>query len=297
MNILIIGSKGFIGSHLQQYFETKGYTVYSCDVVVDYITPNYFLIDATSSRFDEIFRLQRFDACVNCSGAASVPDSWKNTSRDFELNVANVSKILQAIYVYNSSCKFINLSSAAVYGNPAVLPVIEQAVLQPLSPYGVHKKMAEDICTMYFEKMHLPTAYLRIFSAYGIGLRKQIVWDIIQKMRNNPSSITLFGTGKETRDFIHVSDICASIELILLRGKFEATAYNIGSGMETSIAQLADLIKQEMQFKGDIFFTNEQREGDPLNWRADTSAINALGFSASSGFDKYLTEIVAWATR
>jgi nucleoside-diphosphate-sugar epimerase len=60
---------------------------------------------------------------------------------------------------------------------------------------------------------------------------------------------------------------------------------------------LADLIKQEMQFKGDIFFTNEQREGDPLHWRADTSAINALGFSASSGFDKYLTEIVAWATR
>ena len=117
MKILIIGSKGFIGSHLVRYFDKQN-EVWQCDVVTDYTTPRYMQIDASNSDFNSVFEEHSYDVCVNCSGAASVPDSLKHPYRDFLLNTANVYAILNAIHTNCPACKFINLSSAAVYGNP-----------------------------------------------------------------------------------------------------------------------------------------------------------------------------------
>ena len=83
-----------------------------------------------------------------------------------------------------------------------------------MSPYGLHKHMAEELCE-YYNRIHgYRIRSIRIFSAYGNGLRKQLLWDIYQKYQNT-GRIELFGTGEETRDFIHVSDIVRAIELIL----------------------------------------------------------------------------------
>ena len=109
MKVLIIGAKGFIGSHCVQYFASK-YEVWSCDIVVDYDQPNYILLDPVNANFDEVFRQQTYDLCVNCSGAASVPDSYQNPQRDFVLNTYNVHKQLDAIRKHNPACKYINLS-------------------------------------------------------------------------------------------------------------------------------------------------------------------------------------------
>ena len=149
MKILIIGSKGFIGSHAYRYFKEKHSETYSADVAVDYSDKNYFTIDSSNSDFNEIFEKISFDFCINCSGAASVPDSLVHTTRDFTLNTFNVFKILEAIKKHAPNCKFINLSSAAVYGNPKKLPITETDEISPISPYGFHKKMAEEILTEY----------------------------------------------------------------------------------------------------------------------------------------------------
>ncbi|HAT66577.1 MAG TPA: dTDP-glucose 4,6-dehydratase, partial [Flavobacteriaceae bacterium] len=150
MNILIIGSKGFIGSHCVRHFAME-HDVWECDVVTDYNNDQYFLIDATNASFDEVFASQAYDVCINCSGAASVPDSIKNPQRDFMLNVTNVFKQLDAIRKHQPRCKYINLSSAAVYGNPKSLPIAENHQLQPISPYGNHKKMAEEVCKDFYD--------------------------------------------------------------------------------------------------------------------------------------------------
>ncbi len=229
MKILIIGSKGFIGSHLVAYFtEKKNVSVWECDVVVDYVTPQYVQLDATNADYHSLFEGQQFDICINCSGAASVPDSIIQPLRDFNLNMVNVFKLLDAILKYNKTCKFINLSSAAVYGNPQENPIKETAVLQPISPYGKHKQMAEMICKEFHQQFCIATCSLRIFSAYGNGLKKQLFWDLYQKTKSS-KEICLFGTGNETRDFIHVSDIARVIDLVIQKADFEGEAINVAN--------------------------------------------------------------------
>ena len=188
MKILIIGSRGFIGHHLFSYFSEKGNEVWGTDVVDDYINKErYFLIDASNSDYSSVFQSAEFDLCVNCSGAANVPESLKNPLRDYYLNTVNVFKILEAIRKFQPACKFINLSSAAVYGNPKQMPVKEDARPDPLSPYGFHKLQAEQICKEFYDFYNIRTCSLRIFSVYGPGLKKQLFWDLYNKAKKGVS--------------------------------------------------------------------------------------------------------------
>ena len=100
MNILVIGSKGFIGQQLKKFLINNNHTVWGADVVVDYVHPEqYFLIDASNADYHAIFQETQFDICINCSGAASVPDSLLHPLRDYNLNTANVFKLLDNFYI------------------------------------------------------------------------------------------------------------------------------------------------------------------------------------------------------
>jgi UDP-glucose 4-epimerase len=294
--ILIIGSKGFIGSHATTYFLAQGLDVLGCDVVVDYIDKKYILVDATNANFHSIFQKYTFDFCLNCSGAASVPDSIINPFRDYTLNTYNVFKILDAIRQYQPNCTFINLSSAAVYGNPKQLPVKETDELNPMSPYGLHKMQAEEICKEFHTIYGLKTACLRIFSAYGEGLKKQLFWDLFQKMKN-ASEILLFGTGDETRDFIYISDLLFAIECVMKNADADHNIINVANGESFKIKDVAHLFASFFSTKKRIIFNNKVKEGDPLNWKADNQILLRLGYrnkiSIQTGLEKYYD----WASR
>lgn len=294
MKILIIGSKGFIGKHAYDYFAKKNEDVYGADVSVDYANSKYFTIDSTNSDFTEIFENHEFDVCINCSGAASVPDSLVHSLRDFTLNSFNVFKILDSIKKHTPNCKLINLSSAAVYGNPKSLPIKETDAVQPVSPYGFHKKFAEDILYEYHRFFGIQSCSLRIFSAYGAGLYKQIFWDLYQKTKTQ-KDIQLFGTGKETRDFINIADILQSIDLIINKGDFSADVYNIANGEQISIEKIAKLVLEELQFKGDLSFTGIEREGDPLYWVADIEKIKKIGYKKQISIEEGIKSYIKWA--
>ncbi|MCD5380377.1 NAD-dependent epimerase/dehydratase family protein [Candidatus Gracilibacteria bacterium] len=294
--ILIIGSKGFIGTKAMNYFASqKDVKIYGCDVVVDYESENYFLIDSSTS-FDKIFRSELFDVCINCSGAASVPDSIKNPMRDFELNTHNVFKILNAIKDYNPQCKFVNLSSAAVYGNPEELPIRENQTLNPVSPYGRHKLMAEIICKEFSDHFDISTVSLRIFSAYGEGLKKQLFWDLYKKVVQN-KEISLFGTGEESRDFIHVDDLIQTIALVILHAGFKGEAINIANGEEIYINDAVRLFYQNFSESIDFVFSGSERKGDPSNWVADISLIRSFGYKQTVDFEQGLERYYKWAER
>jgi UDP-glucose 4-epimerase len=294
MKILVIGSKGFIGSHVYKYFSEKSdYSCWGCDVVVDYTDDHYILVDHITSDFNEVFEKNQFDICINCAGAASVPDSIKNPFRDFSLNVHHVAMVLEAIRKHGNDCRFINMSSAAVYGNPEKLPISENASCSPLSPYGKHKLFAEEICKEYHEYFGIKTCSLRIFSAYGPGLRKQILWDIYQKSLQ-ANTVNLFGTGSETRDFIFIDDIVDAIHKVILAGDFNAGIYNIGSGQEMTIRELADTLLEEMQYRGRLIFSGNERKGDPINWKANISRIRTLNFEPKSSIKAGTKLYVRW---
>lgn len=292
MKILIIGSKGFIGSRCRELLG-RSYSTFGCDVVADYADTDYYLIDPTNANYRELFRENQFDACINCSGAASVPDSLRHPMRDFELNTANVFRMLDAIRQYNPECRFINISSAAVYGNPDSLPINESMHLEPISPYGRHKMYSEQICDEFYRTYGLQTASARVFSAYGPGLRKQLFWDLDKMMTSSPSVI-LFGTGAESRDFVYIDDIIIALGLILEKGTFTSEKYNIASGTESEIRDAAELFKEVSGHSAAISFSNEFRKGDPQRWRADISLISSLGFQPSFPLKDGLKKYVEW---
>jgi len=280
MKVLIIGSEGFIGKHLHSYLKEQGHEVWGADVVTRYADQEkYFLVDASNSDFTSVFRHCQYDLCVNCSGAASVPESLKNPLRDYFLNTVNVFRLLDAIRNEQSSCRFINLSSAAVYGNPDKLPVSEAAIPNPLSPYGIHKLQSEQICREFYEFHKIPTCSLRIFSVYGPGLQKQLFWDLMKKARSG-EAFSLFGTGRESRDFIFVSDLVRVIELVNEHSAFEADVINVGNGEEVFIQDAVSVFFSFFDEDISYSFSGDSRKGDPVNWKADISKLRSFGYQA-----------------
>lgn len=297
MKILIIGSKGFIGSHCVDYF-SQGYEVWGCDVILDYNTPNYISIDAVDSDFLGIFEQRQYDVCINCSGAASVPFSLEKPFNDFKLNTLNVFKLLEAIRKHAPNCKFITMSSAAIYGNPESLPIKENQAIKPVSPYGYHKVMAENICEEYSRFWNIQTCCLRIFSAYGPRLKKQLFWDLYQKIVNDDTP-TLWGTGRESRDFIYISDIVRIIDLAISHSKFNGEVVNVANGKQIEIAEVAETVRKVSGTKKTIIFNGAERKGDPINWEADISIIKSWGYKSSveleTGINCYLQWIKEYA--
>ena len=295
MRILILGSEGFIGGHCVDHFLAGRHTVYGVDL---YEQPSkryhYTKIGRLSPEFDELFASNTFDAAINAAGSGNVPYSMTHPVADFEANCLDTIRLLDAIRRNQPQCRYIHLSSAAVYGNPERLPVREEDQLSPLSPYGSHKLLSEHLCREYHFLYHLRTAMVRPFSVYGPGLKKQLFWDLYQKTLNTNGRIELFGTGRESRDYIYVEDLVRGLEFILEKGKLEGEIYNLASGLETTIEEAVMHFFGALQLKPDHYFNGKVREGDPLNWRADVSRMQELGFSCKYNLPKGMERLATW---
>ncbi len=291
MNILVVGSEGFIGSHCCSYFGNDNIVV-SCDIRPQSSKPNYIPLK-TFSEYAPLFKEKQFDLCINCAGAANVSDSFVNPQHDFTLNVQLVSVLLEAIRVHNPMCSFINLSSAAVYGNPISIPITESFPLNPISPYGAHKKIAEDLCSDYYNFFNIKTVSLRIFSAYGEGLMKQIFWDTFNKMKNS-DHVVLWGTGHESRDFIYIRDIMSVIEQVSKNNYFNGNSINVASGQEVSIHDAVYSLAGHLNWKGTIDFNSIERKGDPIRWKADISTAKQMGFKPQFTIETGLKKTAKW---
>ena len=293
MKILVLGSKGFIGSRLRLHLMKSGFDVWGADVSVDYGLKNYIVVDPSNADFHSIFRSNNFECCINCSGAANVSESVTNPKRDYYLNTKLVFDILEAIRIEAPQCKFIQLSSAAVYGNPKKIPVSENQEIKPISPYGWHKYQSELLCKEYSEIYKIQTVILRIFSVYGPGLKKQFFWDLYQKCMVN-KSVELFGTGNESRDFIYIEDLVEAIKILVLKNDLFAEVFNLASGIEITIKEASEIFIKNLEEKHSISFNNIVRKGDPLNWCADISKLKKLGFKNSVEIEKGLTKYAEW---
>jgi len=292
MKILIIGSKGFIGSHCVNYFAEKQYEIFEADIL-NCDKKNYTLLDKENANFKQIFITEKYDVCINATGSANVAFSFQNPFIDFNLNVANVSKILDAIYKHNPECKFINFSSASVYGNPQYLPIDEKHPNKPISPYGVHKLQSEKLLYEYSKFFGLKTISLRVFSAYGEGLKKQLFWDLYQKAKNN-NQINLFGSGNETRDFIYIKDLVKATELIINKLEFNGQTINVANGTESSIKNVVSIFFENYNNKINVNFTGQNKKGDPINWKSNINKLQLLGYKQEYTLEEGLNNYTKW---
>lgn len=292
MRVLILGANGFIGKHMSSGLEQIGYKVVRADIT-NGGDNTCIVYDAGRPDFFAIFSAEQYDVCINCSGAASVPESVINPYNDFTLNTVRIAKMLDALRQKSPKTKFIHLSSAAVYGSPTKFPIVETDTLKPVSPYGWHKLQAEEICREYSTLHGINTLSLRIFSAYGPGLRKQLFWDVYQKGLKN-DSIELFGTGNETRDFIYVEDITNCIDILIKKAIFDGRAVNVANGEAVTVKAAVTTLIDAIGWQRKLAFSGTERVGDPQYWQADISYMKELGFLPKFSLTNGLAVMAKW---
>jgi nucleoside-diphosphate-sugar epimerase len=276
------------------YFGSKSVDLVGCDLS-EYASDHYryYKVSVLSSDFESLFTDHLFDFCINASGSGNVGYSVSLPLSDFEANTRAVANVLDVVRKVQPGCKYIHISSAAVYGNPVSLPVMESSILAPLSPYGYHKWMSEILCQEFHQLYQLRVCIVRPFSVYGENLKKQLLWDICSRLQI-ADEITLSGTGQESRDFIHVSDLLRLIETLLVKGSFAGEVYNAASGREVTIRELAGYFENYFEGKKKINFSGEARKGDPLNWRADVAKCRALGFLPEIKLETGIKDYIDW---
>jgi UDP-glucose 4-epimerase len=292
--ILILGGGGFLAGHIQRRYRALGWRVVSVGREAGAAAGE--VRHAWSLPHPELAHLlavEQPDICVNAAGRASAPASMVEPLADFEASTLLNFHILDDLRRRSPGTVFIHLSSAAVYGDPACLPITEDAPVAPISPYGWHKRLSEMVVEEHARQFSLRGASLRIFSAYGPGLRRQVVWDLISRAVANPDGpLVLQGLAEDSRDFIHGADVAAALQTIVERGELVGESYNLASGVETSMGELAALIMRLLGRGPDIAFDAQRRPGNPGRWHADIGRLRALGFAPSLSLESGVRQMV-----
>jgi UDP-glucose 4-epimerase len=183
-------------------------------------------------------------------------------------------------------------SSAAVYGVANKTPIALQSPLQPVSPYGVHKKIVEELCSSYAKHFGLQVALIRFFSLYGISLRKQLLWDACTKMQ--AGNFSFMGTGLETRDLLHVEDAVQLVLKALESASSGCPIVNGGRGEAVEIRAILKAVALALGTQRNPSFSGVERVGDPLHYQADTTEALNLGWKPSRDWRSEIAAYVAW---
>jgi UDP-glucose 4-epimerase len=292
--ILILGSEGFIGTHLIAYYRKVAWDVTGYDICLTETSVCNYNFIPYSDNLNRLFSEANFDVCINAAGCGSIPYSIDNPILDFAANAYDTIKFLDGIRIFNPRCKYFHISSAAVYGTSPNLPINENEKLNPLSPYGWHKLISELICKEYYNLYGLNITIVRPFSVYGPGLKKQLFWDLFQKSILPGDTIELWGSGKETRDFIYIDDLIRAIAILVQHNSKTIFICNIASGIEISIGNVAEKFIKILCGHKRIVYNNRIKEGDPINWRGDNSLLEGLNFKAQFNIDQGLQNVASW---
>jgi UDP-glucose 4-epimerase len=297
-NILVTGVTGFIGRHVARLFNELGWNVTGLGTSTPENAPlssltKYHDLALPSSELADLVQEVKPLVCIHCAGRASVPLSVSQPYEDFNANVNVTLSLLETLRLFAPQCRIIYLSSAAVYGNPNSLPISENHIVAPISPYGFHKLISETLCQEYCNIYGLKIISVRIFSAYGPGIRRQVIWDISRKILTQPV-LKLQGTGLESRDFIHVQDVVRALSILVDNASFNAETYNIASGQETTIKDLAMLIIDKLDKSTAIEFDGVVPTGNPSNWKGNIEQLSRLGFKPQISLEQGISVYAQW---
>lgn len=292
--ILVTGGAGFIGSHLTPRLLDKGYAVVVFDNlssgkienlsgVRDHPSFSFNLGDVCDKgAVDEALR--KVDAIVHLAALVDISTSVAHPYETHEVNVTGTLNVLQEA-AKNGVKKCVFASSTAVYGNAKNLPVKEDTVLKPISPYAASKAAGEAYCSAFSSCYGLSTVALRFFNVYGLRDENSPYSGVITKFLRkavNGEELIVEGDGEQTRDFIHVSDVVSAIIFALESEGLKGEIFNVCTGVPTSINQLVDTLRlvtgRELCIRH-----GSPRVGDIRNSYGDpTKAMKQLGFKSST---------------
>lgn len=291
--ILVLGGGGFLAGHIERQYRALGWRVVSIGrgaAASDSAERHAW--NLPHPEFAHLLAVEQPQICVNAAGRASVQASMVEPLADFEASTLLNFRVLDDLRRRSPATVYIHLSSAAVYGDPARLPVAEDAALAPISPYGWHKRLSEMVLEEHARLFGMKTASLRIFSAYGAGLRRQVVWDLCQRAIADPGPLVLQGAPEDSRDFVHGSDVAEAVRAVAERGALQGECYNVATGVETRVHDLAALILKLLGRTTAIEFDKRPRPGNPSRWQADVGRLSALGFAPRVELEDGLQHVI-----
>jgi nucleoside-diphosphate-sugar epimerase len=304
---LVTGVAGFIGSTLADRLLKDGADVVGIDCFTDFY-PRVIkernlsgLMSAPGFRFVES-RIQAADLAAlladrtnvfHLAAQAGVRKSW---GRDFNVYTGNN---IEATQVLLEACtqhrleRIMYASSSSVYGDDVSLPTREDALPQPVSPYGVSKLAAEQLCYLYHVNYGLPTVSLRYFTVYGPRQRPDMGFHRFLRATLRGEPITLYGDGEQTRDFTFVADAVSATIAAGTRG-VPGRVYNIGGGSRVSINDVLTMIER-VTGRRPVVNADPVQKGDMRHTYADTSlAKTDLGFKPTVTLEDGLTAEYKW---
>lgn len=296
--VLVTGGAGFLGRAVAREYSNRGWTViglgHSSWKGDDKRLSSYSTWHTANVDFAGLSRITtQVDVVVHCAGNGSVPYSLSHPLEAFCSTVHTIAEVLEFCCTLSRLPMVVYPSSAAVYGAAPDEALSETSPSNPVSPYGYHKRMSEDLLASYVWHGGPRAAIIRFFSIYGPGLKKQLLWDASKKLTAGEPSVTFWGTGGETRDWIHVSD---AARLIVAASQLEDpfTVLNGGSGQRSTVLDSLTLLKKQLGSSSIIEFSGEVREGDPRHFLADMTRSNAIGWLPKVSFQDGFQEYAAW---
>jgi UDP-glucose 4-epimerase len=307
MKALVTGAAGFIGSHLAGLLLDRGAEVTGLDCFTDYYARSIKEANLADNRGRGRFRfvearIQDADLPALLDGVthvfhlaaqAGVRKSWGRDFRTYTENNVEASQQLLECCVGLPLERFVYASSSSIYGDNTAIPMREDARPQPVSPYGVTKLAAEQLCYLYHVNHGVPATSLRYFTVYGPRQRPDMGFHRFIRAAIAGDAISLFGDGEQTRDFTFVADAVAATAAAGTRG-VPGRAYNIGGGSRVSINEVLEMIGRVAGAPLTVRREPAQK-GDMRDTFADTSLAKAdLGFAPAVTLEEGIEAEYRW---
>lgn len=281
--ILITGVYGYIGSQLFIHLRKKYKNLYGIGrKKISFKKFKNCLDSKITSKSLSKLRIKP-QIIIHCSGSGSVRESEKNKKKDFYDNVKSLKVLLK--FFNKNKYHIIYLSSAAVYGETTKSKIN----LNPISTYGKNKLLAENLIKSEKSK-NFSYTILRIFSLFGVGLRKQLLWDTCKKIKNK--KFKYYGTGNELRSWISIKKLIKYIEITLKREKINKIE-DISGNFSIKNKIVINKIHELMKSKKKPIFNKENRKGDPVNLVPNSLYKNKIQFKKKD-FYRDLKEYINW---
>ena len=309
MNALVTGAAGFVGSTLAERLLGDGADVVGIDCFTDYYPratkernldglrrhPRFRLIESRIQDADLATLLRDRTHVFHLAAQAGVRKSWGRDFSIYTVNNIEATQVLLEALVGTAVKKLVYASSSSVYGDSVAMPMREDALPQPLSPYGVSKLAAEQLCYLYHVNFAVPTVALRYFTVYGPRQRPDMGFHKFLRATILGKPISLYGDGEQTRDFTFVADAVSATVAAAASG-IPGRVYNIGGGSRVSVNQVLEMVAR-VSGRRPLVTRDPAQKGDMRHTYADTSLARAdLGFVPSVSLEEGLAAEHQWLT-
>jgi len=295
--ILITGSHGYIAKNIAKKLQKKNFIVYGIGrgkwVKKDYKKWGYInLINGELTKKNLSKLNLKFDFIIHCAGSGLVGLKRKV---DFINNVKSTISLINFIRKTQKKTKIIFMSSYSIYGNDFKDRISEKFSTKPVSTYAVNKKKAENLLLNFSKKYKLDLMILRIASLYGDGLKKQLIYDACSKISKGLNNF--YGTGREKRDFIHITDLVNIVLYFCLKGFSNTNIMNCGSGKGRRIKDVLKLISSGFNMRNEIIFNRKKLNSNPIDLISNIQQLKRIGIKPNKNFRVGIKQYVKWFKR